>query len=76
MPQTILQSQQLEQDAASALASEGADLKALLEGIAKRSVELDSLTGLDDVERAGAASAAAVPLNAPPIAVAFNSLCL
>ena len=75
MPQSILQSQQLEQDAAAALASEGADLKALLEGIAKRSVELDALTGLDDVERAGAASATAVPLTAPAIAFAFNSLC-
>lgn len=63
MPQTVLQAQKLEQEAAAALASEGADLKGLLEGIAKRSVELDSLTGLDDVERAGASAAAvAVPV--------------
>jgi hypothetical protein len=55
MPQTIQAAQLLEQSATTALslASEGADLKALLEGIAKSSVELDALNGLEDVERAG-----------------------
>ena len=60
MPQTIQAAQLLEQSATTALslASEGADLKALLEGIAKSSVELDALNGLEDVERAGDADLA------------------
>ncbi len=53
MPQTIQAAQQLEQNATAALASEEADFKELLEGIAKSSVELDALNGLEDVERAG-----------------------
>jgi hypothetical protein len=57
MPQIIQAAQLLEQDAAAALQSESADFKALLEGIAKRSVELDALNGLEDVERAGEAAA-------------------
>jgi hypothetical protein len=57
MPQIIQAAQLLEQDAAAALQSESADCKALLEGIAKRSVELDALNGLEDVERAGEAAA-------------------
>lgn len=58
MPQTIQAAQLLEQSATTALVSEGADLKALLEGIAKSSVELDALNGLEDVERAGDADLA------------------
>ncbi len=54
MPQTIQAAQLLEQEAAAALVSESADLKAVLESIAKRSVDLDALNGLEDLERAGA----------------------
>jgi hypothetical protein len=60
MPQTIQAAQQLEQTATAALCSEGADLKALLEGIAKCSVELDALSALEDVERAGDVATRAV----------------
>jgi hypothetical protein len=67
MPHTIQAAQLLEQDAAAALSSDGADLKALLEGIAKLSVELDALNGLEDAERAGVGTLAAV-LPAPHLA--------
>jgi hypothetical protein len=53
MPQSIQAGQHLEQSATAALASEGADFKALIESIAKCSVELDALNGLEDIERAG-----------------------
>jgi hypothetical protein len=53
MPQTVQAAQQLEQEAAAAVANDGADFKSLLERIAKLSVELDSLNGLEDVERSG-----------------------
>lgn len=70
MPQSIHAAQLLEQTATAALASEGADLKALLEGIAKSSVELDALNGLEDVERAGDAD---VTLSSPPPAASASS---
>ena len=57
MPQTIQAAKQLEQEAAAAVASDGADFKSLLERIAKSSVELDSLNGLEDAERAGECAA-------------------
>jgi len=71
MPQTIQAAQQMEQQAAAAVATGDADFKSLLERIAKSSVELDSLNGLEDAERSGECAA---PNAVPALATLSRSL--